>query len=35
MKIKVPEWDNKIHQVMIIRHEFDAEWLLLAVEDEK
>eukprot|EP00347_Sterkiella_histriomuscorum_P002460 403368062 len=35
IKIKIPEWDNKAHLAMIIKHEFDAEWLLLAVEDEK
>lgn len=33
ISIKIPEWDNKVHQAMIIRHEFDNEWLLLALED--
>jgi hypothetical protein len=29
----VPEWDGKVHQAMIMRHEFDNDWLLLALED--
>lgn len=30
--MKIPEWDNKKHLTMVIRHEFDSEWLLIAPE---
>ena len=35
IKIRIPEWDNKSHPCMIIRHEYDSDWLLLAIEDDK
>lgn len=34
MSIKVPEWDRKDHQAMIIRHQFDADYLLVVFEEE-
>jgi hypothetical protein len=33
MRMKVPEWDNKEHQTLIIKHDFDSEWLLLVFEE--
>ena len=31
--MKLPEWDNKEHRVLIIKHEFDSEWLLVILEE--
>ena len=33
MSIKVPEWDNKQHPALVIKHEFDSEWLLIVLEE--
>ena len=33
MNMQVPEWDGKNHECMIIKHDFDTDWLLLALEE--
>jgi len=33
MRMKVPEWDGKHHDIIIIKHDFDTDWLLLALEE--
>ena len=33
MRMRLPEWDNKEHLTLIIKHEFDTEWLLLIFEE--
>ena len=29
----VTEWDGRNHDCMIIQHDFDTEWLVLALEE--
>lgn len=33
MKFKIKEWDNKKHTILIIKHEFDSDYMLLAFEE--
>lgn len=33
MMYRIQEWDNKQHNVMKVRHEFDSEYLLIALEE--
>ena len=35
VKLPVAEWDGRMHQVLIIRHDFDTEWLLLVLEEQE
>ncbi len=33
MKMHVPEWDNRMHDTIIIKHDFDTDWLLIVLEE--
>lgn len=33
MKMRVPEWDQKTHDTLVIKHDFDTDWLLLVLEE--
>jgi hypothetical protein len=33
MTLKVPEWDNKEHPALVVKHEYDSEWLLIVLEE--
>ena len=35
MKLPIPEWDGRQHKVLIIKHDFDTDYLLMALEDPK
>lgn len=35
MLLTVGEWDNRLHQVLVIKHEYDTEWLLVALEEKE
>lgn len=35
MKLPIPEWDGRQHNVLIIKHDFDTDYLLMALEDSK
>jgi hypothetical protein len=35
MRLTVGEWDNRLHQVLVIKHEYDTEWLLVALEEKE
>lgn len=32
MRLPIPDWDGRMHSVLIIKHDFDTDWLLLALE---
>jgi hypothetical protein len=33
MKLRVAEWDGKFHDALIIKHDFDTDWLLMVLVD--
>jgi hypothetical protein len=33
MKMRVSEWDGKQHDTLVIKHDFDTDWLLLVLEE--
>lgn len=35
MRLPVPDWDARLHNVLIIKHDFDTDYLLLALENTK
>lgn len=35
MRLPVSEWDGRMHHVLIIRHDFDTDWLLLVLEENE
>jgi hypothetical protein len=35
MKLRVNEWDGRMHDTLIIKHDFDTDWLHLVLEDQE
>ena len=35
MKLQITEWDGNMHECMIIKHDFDTNWLLLGLQRKK
>jgi len=33
MHLNVNDWDKKTHRILVIKHDFDTEWLLIALEE--
>jgi hypothetical protein len=33
MRLRVGEWDGRVHRTLLIKHDFDMDWLLLALEE--
>jgi len=33
MTYRIQEWDNKEHQVIVIKHDFDSDCLLMALDE--
>ncbi len=33
MRMQLPDWDNRMHDTIIIKHDFDADWLLIVLEE--
>lgn len=33
MRMTIAEWDGKYHDCLIIKHDFDTDWLILALEE--
>ena len=31
--MRVDEWDQKTHETLVIKHDFDTDWLLLVLEE--
>jgi hypothetical protein len=35
MKLPVRDWDGRMHNVLIIKHDFDTDWLLMVLEENE
>ena len=35
MRLPVPEWDTLLHRTIVVKHDYDTEWLLLVLEEHE
>jgi len=35
MQLRITDWDHRVHPTLLIRHDFDTDWLLLALEENE